>query len=211
MRHGLRSSATKLLGGIFNELDFKMAGVLKLTTPNLCSWQQVFITLSKLNLSNESSYLTKDRVMDSDRMKEYGWRLGDQSILTPHLRSYNTTQSAYSIFYRNIKIIEPMYNFYVYRVAKKIYKNTRGKSGRYTFIWKYVSPYKRVYATYYWLLRELGLRTERRLKDRLRSLISSLMLYPTSLWAARVGQFALRYTYRHCRLTLAETYRSVSK
>ena len=34
----------------------------------------------------------------------------------------------------NVKKLEPLFLFYVYKVDKNIYKNTRGKSGKYTFI-----------------------------------------------------------------------------
>jgi hypothetical protein len=34
----------------------------------------------------------------------------------------------------NLKKLEPIFLFYVYKVDKNIYKNTRGKSGKYTFI-----------------------------------------------------------------------------
>jgi hypothetical protein len=30
--------------------------------------------------------------------------------------------------------LSPMFSFYIYKVDKKIFKNTRGKSGKYTFI-----------------------------------------------------------------------------
>ena len=33
----------------------------------------------------------------------------------------------------------PMFSFYIYKVDKKIFKNTRGKSGKFTFIWKYIT------------------------------------------------------------------------
>ena len=36
-----------------------------------------------------------------------------------------------------------LFSFYIYKVDKQIYKNSRGKSGKYTFVWKYLAPYKR--------------------------------------------------------------------
>jgi hypothetical protein len=36
-----------------------------------------------------------------------------------------------------------LFSFYIYKVDKKIYKNSRGKSGKHTFVWKYIAPYKR--------------------------------------------------------------------
>jgi len=36
--------------------------------------------------------------------------------------------------FKNLYDILPMFSFYIYKVDKKIFKNTRGKSGKFTFI-----------------------------------------------------------------------------
>lgn len=43
----------------------------------------------------------------------------------------------------SLKKFRYLFSFYVYKVDKSIYKNSRGKSGKFTFVWKYVAPYKR--------------------------------------------------------------------
>lgn len=43
------------------------------------------------------------------------------------------------------KKTQPIFTLYIYKVNKNIYKNTRGKSGKFTFIWKYVPLYKRLF------------------------------------------------------------------
>ena len=37
-------------------------------------------------------------------------------------------------FFASASSLKPLFHFYIYRVNKKIYKNSRGKSGKYTFI-----------------------------------------------------------------------------
>jgi len=37
-------------------------------------------------------------------------------------------------FFSNISSLKPVFHFYIYNVNKKIYKNSRGKSGKYTFL-----------------------------------------------------------------------------
>ena len=37
-------------------------------------------------------------------------------------------------FFKNLQKLTPIFVFYIYKVDKKIFKNTRGKSGKYTFI-----------------------------------------------------------------------------
>lgn len=39
-----------------------------------------------------------------------------------------------TLIFKNIYQMLPMFSFYIYKVDKKIFKNTRGKSGKFTFI-----------------------------------------------------------------------------
>jgi hypothetical protein len=38
------------------------------------------------------------------------------------------------IIFKHLLKLEPTFSFYIYKVDKKIFKNTRGKSGKFTFI-----------------------------------------------------------------------------
>jgi hypothetical protein len=70
----------------------------------------------------------------------------------------------------------PMFSFYIYKVDKKIFKNTRGKSGKFTFI--YVSQYKRNFLVMHWLMKELRLKPGRSLQNRVDATIDSLVFSP---------------------------------
>ena len=39
-----------------------------------------------------------------------------------------------ALILQNVFKMLPMFSFYIYKVDKKIFKNTRGKSGKFTFI-----------------------------------------------------------------------------
>jgi len=83
-----------------------------------------------------------------------------------------------TLFFKNAYRMLPMFSFYIYKVDKKIYKNTRGKSGKFTFLWKYVAPYKRIMLVMHWLFKELRVKQGRSLNDRLTSLLNSLFISP---------------------------------
>ena len=72
----------------------------------------------------------------------------------------------------------PIFSFYIYKVDKQIFKNTRGKSCKYTFIWKYVTQYKRVFIAMYWLLKELRIMPGRSIGDRMSQLIKGFVFSP---------------------------------
>jgi hypothetical protein len=59
------------------------------------------------------------------------------------IEDYTLKNSYNSFFFKKLKSLEPIFLFYIYKVDKSIFKNSRGRSGKFTFIWKYITPYKR--------------------------------------------------------------------
>jgi hypothetical protein len=104
-----------------------------------------------------------------------------------------------------------MFSFYIYKVDKQIFKNTRGKSGKYTFIWKYVASYKRQFLVMFWLAKELRMMPGRAFPDRLLQLLKTFIFTPKKTLIFKVKKFSHNYVYRNCRHTLAEHYRTVTK
>lgn len=136
MRHGLRLRAIKTFTQTLANLSLDLIRQVSSPYDNLCSWQQLYTTLAVVtqNVNLGYSQLTQDMNLQHNAIRNHSLSLEDQSYITSASRRYRTVHSNYSTLFNNIKDIEPLYNFFVYRVAKKIYKNTRGKSGRYTFI-----------------------------------------------------------------------------
>jgi hypothetical protein len=115
------------------------------------------------------------------------------------------------LIFKNLNDLKPLFAFYIYKVDKKIFKNTRGKSGKYTFIWKYVSSYKRLSLVMHWVIKELRMKPGRTLTDRLRLVIQTIAQNPENTWMFKVKRFSHNYVYRNCRKTLAETYRTSTR
>lgn len=99
-----------------------------------------------------------------------------------------------------------LFSFYIYKVDKQIYKNSRGRSGKYTFVWKYVAPYKRAFIIMHWLAREIRVSSGKTFKDRVLSIISNFFLATTNTWIWKIKKFSLNYVYFNLRKTLGETY-----
>ena len=49
-------------------------------------------------------------------------------------KEHNNSLDMRNVVLTNINNINPLFSFYVYKVDKAIYKNSRGRSGKYTFI-----------------------------------------------------------------------------
>ena len=121
-----------------------------------------------------------------------------------------------SIDYRNpwlgnLGLLEPIFLFYIYKVDKTIFKHSRGKSGKFTFIWKYVPLYKRKLIIMSWLRKEIRMQNAKTFAERLAKVIRTIYVNPSDTFIYRVRKFSYNYVYYNCRKTLAEHYRTVTK
>jgi len=117
-------------------------------------------------------------------------------------------QSLKFLLSRFVRKSQSIFSLYTYKISKNIYKNTRGKSGKFMFVWKYVPTYKRLFIVSNWLIKELRVLTFRKLQLRLTNLLLNIAHVPKQMWAFRVKTFSYNYVYRSCRKTLASTYLS---
>jgi hypothetical protein len=121
------------------------------------------------------------------------------------VKTHNYTEATVEI-YKTLKRFKPIFAFYIYKIDKNIYKNTRGKSGKFTFLWKYVAPYKRMFVSLSWLAKELRTKTGQTFSKRMYTLMTHILFDPKILWPHKIKQFSHNYVYKNCRKTLAESY-----
>lgn len=196
MRDGKRHKSSNLFYSVlWNIFSQRRSSI---NHANMISWRATYISLSHIHVSKQhstypSNFVIKD-FFNTD-LSLFGKHKNDKFNLARNLML-------------NLKKLEPIFLFYVYKVDKNIYKNTRGKSGKFTFIWKYVSPYKRKFLVMHWAMRELKMQSGRTLKDRLNSVLSTLYSSPDKTWMWKIKKFSHNYVYYNCRRTLAETYKT---
>jgi len=197
MRKGLRYRTLYLINSSLRLLinDFRVLKDLNFVP--FSSWKDFFLITT----------FSKDYKLSFDKNEviSYG------NIQTKYFKDIITLWDLKKILFLNITQLTSIFSFYIYKVDKKIFKNTRGKSGKYTFIWKYVSTYKRPSLVMFWLLKELRILPGRTIRERLSNLIRLFVLNPNKTWAYKVKKFSNNYVYRNCRNTLAEHYRTVKK
>lgn len=169
---------------------------------NFNNWRSVYLSLNFLNYTDKKYAHIQPFQNDV---------LNYNNRLDKNAKFIGSEWNIISVIFRNLPKLEPMFSFYIYRVDKKIFKNTRGKSGKFTFIWKYIAPYKRNFLVFSWLIRELRLKSGKNLILRLYDLISTLSLDYKRTWIYRVRKFSHNYVYKNCRRTLAESYITSTK
>lgn len=202
MRAGKRMKSMNLFLSVIWNIFFTEKNILKESNKtNSISWKSIYISLSSIFLNNRHNvYPINYNIRDffNTEISSYGKHKHNK---------VNTTKN----LLLNVQKLEPLFLFYIYKVDKNIYKNTRGKSGKYTFLWKYVSIFKRKFLVMHWVMRELKMQSGRTLKDRLNSVLSNLYFSPEKTWMWKIRKFSHNYVYYNCRKTLAETYKTSTK
>jgi hypothetical protein len=181
-RHGNKAKFLKyLLTAIRNYQN-------NLSTTNFnLDWKFLFYSLNHLNVMNT---------------------LVKKSNLIIFSKSHFDVESLVKLILKKLNLL---FIFYIYKVDKNIYKNSRGKSGKHTFVWKYVPPYKRMSTMLHWISKEIKITQSKNLKSKIFLTLSKLAKSPTKTWIFRVGRFSLNYVYYNLRKTLSETYKTALK
>ena len=190
------------MGDILVELNRKYWAHNNFGSASGVSWKSLYLNLSNL------AYTANNPRLYALPQESYG---NFDRLVTPVGKHMDTVWDVRGPLLKNMKKMESMFAFYIYKVDKKIFKNTRGKSGKFTFIWKYVAPYKRINLVMFWLLKEMRVRPGRTLRERLYSVVHDVVYEPKSTWMFRVRRFSYNYVYFNSRKSLGETYRTSTK
>ena len=167
-----------------------------ITKNKVLLWQQFYLNFTQLKYS--SSYKNTNLCFSN-------------SMFSDVSKDFTQLSNVFSFFFKELVTILPIFSLYIYKVDKFIYKNTRGKSGKFTFIWKYITPYKRLFWVFHWLSKELKMQVGKKLKLRLHSLFTNIFFNKKSLFLYKIKRFSYNYIYENCKNSLQKTYKTVAK
>ena len=201
MRHGLKLKTQNLF--ISSLQKFFTTQFTPIHYTSLLSWKFIYTSLQNFFYIDSKAYTNP--LYYTNQIIKYNHYLNTSS------KNISTQPNIFNLVYKSLLNFLPLFSFYIYKVDKKIFKNTRGKSGKFTFIWKFLTPYKRLNWVMYWLAKEIKLKTGKTLSSRFQTLFSDILFNPQNTWVFKVKRFSYNYVYRNCRSTLAENYRTSTK
>jgi hypothetical protein len=136
--------------------------------------------------------------------------------LFPVFAKNKTFEIKSSLFFKNAFLslflrVNSVFAYFIYNVDKNIRKYSRGKSGKYAFVWKYIAPYKRVFLAMRLFAKELKFRGERQFFERFLSSVSVLEndFKNSFIWQTKV--FSHNYVFRNFKKTLLLSLKTMSK
>lgn len=196
MTKGLKSRALQgLVVALTKNINLSLKDEVSLT------WRNLYLFFSS-NISLKRKYL-KLFMSNPDS--------NDDESLYHGINTFVNENSFEKSFFKKLNNFKPIFLFYIYKVDKSIFKNSRGRSGKFTFIWKYITPYKRLLIVYHWLNKELKTINKKNFQQRLDFLLNQILFQPKSTWIYRIRKFSYNYVYYNCRNSLARTYRTTTR
>jgi len=107
--------------------------------------------------------------------------------------------------------LTPLFTYYIYNVDKNIRKYTRGKSGKYVFVWKYVAPYKRKFLMFRWFLKDIKFDDNREFPKRLIKMFEKLTFNLKGTYAWRAKNYTYTFIFKNFRKTFMSSLKTVAK
>lgn len=110
-----------------------------------------------------------------------------------------------NFFLNHVSKVLPIFTFYIYNVDKNVRKFSRGKSGKYIFIWKYVPFYKRLKVILKLITKQVKFNQQRTFFFRL--LANFLQIHNNkSNFITKRKNFTYNYVFKNFKYSLMKNY-----
>ena len=201
MRHGKKEQifSTVFKAFVFSRLQHKFTGGDQRT--NL-DWVSLLPVLTTTSLTVDSVYQTfyfmklrldrLNKTIDSDYLM-HPQNVQLSTFFTSHLEKYKS-----------------VFMFKVQKVDKRTRKNSRGKSGKYLILWKYVPVYRRIYTVLRWLIQDVSFQKSYKFQTRFSRAIDLILNDPKKSVMYKCRSFNHNFVFKNFKKTLLKNLKTVS-
>lgn len=146
------------------------------------------------NLSEKEIKLFREKILK--------FFLNFNKIQEDEFRTNNFLISFKNFIFKLIIPILPLFNFFIYNVDKNIKKFSRGKTGKFIFIWKYISPHKRENLILKLLKKNIIFQSGKNYFLKLFNLISQIIYNSQNNFLYKSKKFISHYVYKNFKKSL---------
>lgn len=206
MRAGLRAKAVKGVTLGFTKCFHNIIKTYSYDLDGFVNWRFLHTFLQSTCLNTESQF-------SSNFLKpytEFSLDFYGRTLINSDGWLDNKSLDLKNLLFERLLKQAPLFSFYIRRVDKSIRKNSRGKSGKYTIIWKYVPVYKRLYVTSRWLLKDLKFQKFKTFNERLIKTLETFLLTPDLSFVCRLRRFTHTFVFQNYKKSLLKTLKSTS-
>lgn len=120
-----------------------------------------------------------------------------------------------NLFYKNVLEtlflkINPIFSFFIYSVDKNIRKFSRGKSGKYVFLWKYIPPHKRRYLIMKLIAKDCKFYQDKKFIDRLAQAFINILINEDKSFVHKTKIFSHNYVFKNFKKTLFTNFKTTA-
>lgn len=205
MKQGKREKITNTLTRSFRNFFLTLKPSNVLLSDNFMSWVNLYY------ITNNFSWYSNS--FDSEKFFyqiNSNFELNFNNSTSFNQKIINTSFFLKSYFLTLISKVSPVFSYFIYSVDKNIRKYSRGKSGKYTFIWKYVAAYKRIKLSMRWIVKDIKFYQSKQLQSRLHNTFDNLLTTPEKSFSWKSKIFSHNYVFKNFRKSLMSSLRTTS-
>ena len=193
MRHGLKSRVMLNYSRTVNSLSYDLwASPVSSSTAR--NWSFVYSLMCSAGpLRASGSYSAKYELSH-----------------TTELYSVESDERTQRVLFEELEKFVPLFSFFLTKVDKQKRKHSRGKSGKYQVIWKYIPRYKRLLTVLRWLSKDVKFQRARTLDAKLYQSLKTFLFDTQSHLIPQLRQFVHTFVFQHHRKTLVRTLKASS-
>lgn len=169
---------------------------------NYVKWESLYSYILTTTYSTNSNFSTTILQSTLD--------LHSKHTITEDGLVFNDTTFLTKFLFCKLNEFLPLFSFYIRKVDKSIRKHSRGKSGKYTIMWKYVPVYKRLYVTTRWLLKDLKFQKSKTFNERLFKTLETFLTNSETSFVSKLKKFTHYFVFHNYKKTLFRTLKSTS-
>ncbi len=124
------------------------------------------------------------------------------NTFTTNTWSIDKNHFVLSYILNKLLAVQPLFSFNVYKINKFIRKYSRGKSGKYTLIWKYIAPYKRLFVVIRWLLKDVKFNTSFKFSNRVFETLKNFIFFKNHSFIFKSKSFIHNFVFKNYKKTL---------
>lgn len=205
MKKGKRDKTLKIIFSAFRDF-FNSLKIEKFQIDNqLFSWYNLYFFTA-----NAMFYYSSNEKNKSIYSAETNIPVIFNNYFVNNNKTVNVSFFLKNYLYSLLSKVSPVFSYFIYSVDKNIRKFSRGKSGKYTFIWKYVAPYKRTKLSMRWIVKDIKFHDGQKFDERLIKTLESLILSPEKSFAWKSKIFSHNYVFKNFRKSLMSSLRTTS-
>lgn len=203
MRRGKKEQVFCFILKAFSEFFYAQFEILKFPKWKI-SWFDIFF-LFNFNVKLKHLNTWSEKNSFNEKLLNFDFSLNE------NFKEFDSRFFLKNFLYSKLMQFSPIFNYFVYNIDKNIRKYTRGKSGKYVFVWKYIAPYKRSYLMYRWFLKELKFDENRYFNRRLYNLFYTLTYNIKQTFAWKSKNYTYGYIFKNFRKSLMSNLKTIAQ